>query len=164
MPARHQLEDRDMQSLTRLILALVMGLAFTPLARAAAADEVLALYNRFASAQNARNLDAVGAQFIDSPDFLWVSDGKSFWGRKATLERMSQFQRAEVWRVEPALDQAKVVEVTDTSAFLHMPLDLVIGDAAKPDRITFLVSILCVKSGSDWKIAALFTTTAKPDE
>ncbi len=72
------------------------------------------------------------------------------------------FQASEVWRVEPNLEQADVVEVNAETAFLHMPLELVIGAAAKPDRLAFLVSILCVKDHADWKIAALFTTARKP--
>jgi len=127
------------------------------------AKDILELYSGFYNAQNRRNIDEVGAQLLDSSQFLWVSDGKSIWGRTATLERMSQFQGAEVWRVEPDLKTAKVVEVTDSSAFLHLKLDLVIGATAKPDTIGFLVSALCVKTNKGWKIAALFTTTAKPE-
>ncbi len=145
-------------------LAIMLAVTMSPVAtRAGTPDEVLSLYKNFASAQNARNLSEIGAQFLDSPDFLWVSDGKSFWGRKAVLERMSLFQGAEVWRVEPGLDKARVIELNGTSAYLHLPLDLVIGTAAKPDRISFLVSMLGVKTAQGWKIAALFTTTAKPD-
>ena len=152
-----------MNAFLRAFAFLLATMAFSPSSHAGTPEEVLSLYSHFSSAQNARDLEKVGAQFLDSPDFLWVSDGKSFWGRKAVLERMSQFQGADVWRVEPALDKARVVEVSATSAFLHLPLDLVIGAAAKPDRISFLVSMLCVETAQGWKIAALFTTTAKPD-
>ncbi len=144
-------------------LALVLFvIACTAAARAAPADDIRATYDRFAAAQNARDLKAIGAVFIDGPDFLWVSDGQSFWGREAVLERMSSFQQAEIWRVEPALDKARAVMVTETSGFLHLPLDLVIGaKTSDPDRLTFLVSVLCVKTSEGWRIAALFTTTAK---
>ena len=146
-----------------LAAGFAAALAAPSLAQAVAKDKVLALYNRFLTAQNARNLAEVGAQFIDGPDFLWVSDGKSIWGRAAALERMGKFQGAEVWRVEPALDTARVVEVNEGAAYLHLTLELIIGDAVKPDRITFLVSMLGVRMAKGWKIAALFTTTAKPE-
>ena len=152
-----------MQALRKIALGTGLFLAGCAAARAGAAEDVLALYQKFAAAQNQRNLEQVGSHFIDGPQFLWVSDGKSFWGRPAALERMGQFQGAEVWRVEPALDRARIVEVTPGSAYVHLPLDLVIGPAAKPDRITFLVSMLGVSTPQGWKIAALFTTTAKPD-
>ena len=93
--------------------------------------------------------------------FLWVSDGMSFWGPDALVKRMAEFQLAEVWRVDPDLAKAAIVEVDDGAAYIHMPLALTIGLKAKPDVIRFLVSILCVKKAEGWRIAALFTTTEK---
>jgi ketosteroid isomerase-like protein len=143
-------------------LALVAGLAAAPPASAgAAADAARATYLRFAAAQNARDLDAVGALFVDGPRFLWVSDGMSFWGRAAVLERMSLFQEAAIWRVDPALDEAVAVELDDKAAYLHLPLTLTIGAADGPEAFRFLVSVLCVETQAGWRIAALFTTTAK---
>ena len=49
--------------------------------RPTTASEVRALYQRFAAAQNARDLEQVRPLLLDSPTFLWVSDGQSFWGR-----------------------------------------------------------------------------------
>ena len=130
---------------------------------AAVPDDILALYQRFYTAQNAHDLKAVAQTLRDSPDFLWVSDGKSIWGRDKTLQRMSSFQSADVWRVEPNLKEARVVEVNDGTAYLHLTLDLVIGAKDKPDRFPFLVSMLCARTDEGWKIAALFTTTPKPE-
>ncbi len=93
-----------------------------------------ALYGRFAAAQNARDLAAVKALLIDSPDFLWVSDGKSVWGRDALVERMGRFQTLEVWHVEPLLDRARVVAVSEDVAYLHMPLDLHLGGKSSAIR------------------------------
>ena len=152
-----------MRMRVRFFIALCCMLLAGP-AFAGADDEVRALYQRFAAAQNARDAKAIAAQLLQSQTFLWVSDGKSIWGTEATIERMTSFQAAEVWRVEPRLGEAKVIPVGADAAYLHMPLDLVIGSKEKPDRLAFLVSILCVKAGTDWKIAALFTTTAKPEK
>jgi hypothetical protein len=99
---------------------------------------------------------------LDSPDFLWVSDGKSVWGRDALIERMGRFQTLEVWRVEPLIDRARVVEVAPGVAYLHMPLDLHLGSKAEPSITRFLVSILCRKTDAGWRIAALFTTLDNP--
>jgi uncharacterized protein (TIGR02246 family) len=125
-------------------------------------DEVLALYGRFAAAQNARDLAAVRALMIDSPDFLWVSDGKSVWGPDDVIARMSGFQRLEIWRVEPLLDKARVVPVAPQAAFLHLPLDLHLGSRAEPSVTRFLVSMLCRRTDGGWRIAALFTTLDNP--
>jgi ketosteroid isomerase-like protein len=132
-------------------------------ARADMRSDVLSLYDRFAAAQNARDLAAVKALLLDSPDFLWVSDGKSVWGRDALIERMGRFQTLEVWRVEPLLQRARVVEVAPTAAYLHMPLDLHLGSRAEPTVTRFLVSILCRKTEAGWRIAALFTTLDNPE-
>jgi hypothetical protein len=66
-----------------------------------------------------------------------------------------------VWRVDPDLADAAIVEAGDGAAYIHMPLTLTIGLKAKPDVIHFLVSILCVKQAERWRVAALFTTTEK---
>jgi ketosteroid isomerase-like protein len=144
------------------IASLAMCLLAPPAARADNSDDVRALYDQFVHAQNDRDLKRVEDLLLDSPKFLWVSDGMSVWGRKALIDRMSIFQRSEIWHVTPDLSQAVPVELDDTSAFLHLPLELAIGSKIPgPDKIRFLVSVLCVKTGQGWRIAALFTTTEK---
>ncbi|OYX25106.1 MAG: hypothetical protein B7Z10_07375, partial [Rhodobacterales bacterium 32-66-7] len=83
----------------RKVFALLLALC---LALPAAADpeaEIRALYAAFVAAQNARDIDAVRPLLSDSPDFLWITDGRPVWGRDAMLERMAGFQTAEVWLV-----------------------------------------------------------------
>ena len=144
------------------IAALAFALVATPVG-AAPADDVRAAYLAFAAAQNARDIARVRPLLSDAPDFLGVSDGKTFWGREAMLERMAAFQQAPVWRVEPDLDRAATVLVVADVAYIHIPLTLVIGSADAPDRLRFLVSILFQRQGERWVVAALFTTTAKPE-
>lgn len=144
----------------RQALALFL-LMVPPAAAADPADAVRSLYERFAAAQNAHDLAAVRPLLLDGPQFLWVSDGQSFWGPDAVLARMASFQRAEVWRVEPDLARAVAIPVRDGVAYLHLPLVLVIGPKANPDHLRFLVSMLGVETATGWKIAALFTTTEK---
>ncbi len=148
-----------------MLIALVLfSLLRAPAARADDAPdaEIRALYERFAAAQNARTLDAVRPLFTDSPRFLWVSDGMSFWGRDAVLERMAAFQTYEIWRVEPELARASIVSMSPDVAYLHLPLSLTLGARDPgPDRFGFLVSVLCVRTDQGWRIAALFTTRAK---
>jgi ketosteroid isomerase-like protein len=148
--------------LFRSALAGALLLVGSAAAMADTRDEVLTVYRGFAEAQNARDLDRIGAYFVDGPDFLWVSDGQSIWGRPDVLERMSGFQKAEVWHVVPDLDHARVVELDPDVAMLHMPLVLELGSAASPDRLRFLVSILFRNQQDGWKIASLLTTTQKP--
>ena len=145
----------------RALLACLL-LVSAPAVAGEPAAEVRALYERFAAAQNGRTLARVRPLLLDSPRFLWVSDGQSFWGPDAVLARMASFQTAAVWRVEPDLARAVAVPVRDGVAYLHLPLVLVIGNAEHPDRLRFLVSMLGVETEQGWKIAALFTTSEKP--
>ena len=145
----------------RLLLVLLL-LAAAPVSAEDSSGAVRALYERFAAAQNAHDLAAVRPLLLPGPEFLWVSDGQSFWGADAVLARMASFQTAPVWRVEPDLARAVAVPVRDGVAYLHLPLVLVIGNSEHPDRLRFLVSMLGVETAQGWKIAALFTTTEKP--
>jgi hypothetical protein len=140
--------------------ALLAAVATSP-ALADAGGEVRAVYERFLEAQNARDLGRVRQVLLDSPRFLWVSDGMSVWGPDALVARMSLFQKAEVWRVDPDRAKAVAVEVDNGAAYLHLPLVLTIGPAAHPDRLRFLVSVLGVETAQGWRIAALFTTNQK---
>lgn len=129
-----------------------------------ATETIMAVYRDFVAAQNARDIEAVGAFFIDGPEFLWVSDGRPYWGREATLERMALFQGAEIWRVIPDLENARAVMLGAEVAMLHFDLILEIGSAVSPSRLPFRVSILFVDRGAHrggWRIASLITTEDK---
>jgi ketosteroid isomerase-like protein len=145
-----------------LILVFALTVCRTPAAIADTASDVKSLYDRFLAAQNARDLDAVRQVLLPTPEFQWVSDGKSFWGADELVQRMSQFQNAEVWQVTPDYTRSRVVEVATDAAYLYQPLTLRIGPAAKPSEIPFLVNVLSVRTAEGWRIAALFTTTEKP--
>jgi uncharacterized protein (TIGR02246 family) len=143
-------------------IVVVSVLLATTAVRAATGDDVRAVYERFYTAQNARDLDRVREVLWEDPSFLWVSDGQSFWGREVMLARMAAFQEYDVWHVVPALDRARVVEIGPGAAYLHLPLALTFGQKSPgPSIYRFLVSMLCLKTDSGWKIAALFTTTEK---
>jgi uncharacterized protein (TIGR02246 family) len=145
----------------RTLVALSVVVALAGPASADPQDEVRALYETFAAAQNARDLGAVRAVLSDSPDFLWISDGRPVWGREAMLERMAGFQKAEVWRVEPEYEVSRVVMLDGDTAVFHVPLVLVIGSSAEPARLKWLVEVLCQREDGRWRIAGLFTAEDK---
>ena len=116
----------------RLLIFVVMLLAPVS-AGAGTKDEVLAAYQAFAEAQNTRDPARIRQWLDETPDLLWVSDGKSFWGADAIFARMTGIQKAEAWRVEPELAAAHIVGLGDDIAMLHMPLTLVIGKATAPE-------------------------------
>jgi hypothetical protein len=51
--------------------------------------------------------------------------------------------------------------VAEGAAYLLLPLTLVIGAAADPARLRFLVGMLARREAEGWRIAALFTTEDK---
>lgn len=75
---------------------------------------VLDTCQAFAKAQNARDIAGVRASLSDRPDFLWVSDGKSYWGRETMLKRMATFQKADVWHGTTDLDDVTIAALLTT--------------------------------------------------
>src|SRR3954447_11216778 len=88
-----------------LAIALLAGLAGR--ATAGPAEEARRLYAEFVAAQNANDLARVRSLLLDSPRFLWVTNGLSVWGPDATVTRLAGFHTHEVWRIDPDLDRAR---------------------------------------------------------
>jgi uncharacterized protein (TIGR02246 family) len=147
--------------MTRHLLALVAALFLAFPATADQKADIRALYDAFVSAQNRHDIDAVRPLLSDSPDFLWISDGRPVWGREAMLERMADFQSAEIWRVEPEYDASRVILLDEDSAVFHLPLVLVIGSEAAPSRLPWLVEVICQKEAGGWRITGLYTAQDK---
>ncbi len=142
-------------------IILALGIA---LARPAAADpeqEIRDLYAAFVTAQNEHDIDAVRSLLSDRPDFLWISDGRPVWGREAMLARMADFQKAEVWRVEPEYAASQVIRLDEDTAVFHLPLLLVLGTKADPAQLKWLVEVICQKEAAGWRIAGLYTAQDK---
>src|SRR5258708_19747868 len=128
-------------------LAFLAAVFATPRAKADPSDEVRAVYRQFATAKNMRDLDKVGSLLLDSPNFLWISDGKAIWGRDAVLKRMALFQEARIWHVEPALDKSVAVAVSDNTAFLHLPLELTLAfSPVHPHPLRSLLTLFCLRT------------------
>ena len=142
-------------------LTLALGIAFASPAMADPQQEVRDLYAAFVTAQNQHDIDAVRPLLSDRPDFLWISDGRPVWGREAMLARMADFQKAEVWRVEPEYAASRVILLDDDTAVFHLPLLLVLGTKADPARLKWLVEVICQKEATGWRIAGLYTAQDK---
>ena len=143
----------------RGILPLLLALA-TPV-HADQQQEIRALYGAFVTAQNAHDIDAVRPLLSARPDFLWITDGRPVWGREAMLDRMAEFQKAEVWQVVPEYDASQVILLDDDSAVFHLPLLLIVGSKAKPAQLPWLVEVICQKEPDGWRIVGLHTAQDK---
>lgn len=143
--------------LSRRSLAALPLLVSVP-AQADPLDEVRETYRRFVAAQNSRDADAVRGFLLDSRDYLWISDGRAYWGPEAMLARFSGFQRLEIWEARPDWAGMRGVLVAPDVALLHFQLDLALGSRAAPDVFHFLIGALFRRVAPGWRIAALFTT------
>jgi uncharacterized protein (TIGR02246 family) len=147
--------------MTRWLLAAGLCLGLYGPAQADQAQDIRDLYASFAAAQNAHDIDAIRGFLSESPDFLWITDGKPLWGRDEMITRLASFQKSEVWRVEPEYTTARVVVLDTNTAVYHIPLVLVVGSKADPARLKWLVEVLCHKEAAGWRIAGLFTAQDK---
>lgn len=145
-----------MRSMVMAVVALLAGLAGPAAARPA--EEAQRLYADFVAAQNANDLVRVRGLLLDSPRFLWVTNGLSVWGPDAAIARLARFHASEVWRIDPDQNRTRAVEVAPDVAFLHLPLTLTVGPAANPQHYRILISALFADTPVGWRIAALFTT------
>lgn len=139
------------------VLLLALGLA-AGRAEAGPAEEARRLYAEFVEAQNAHDFERLRGLLLPSERFLWVTNGLSVWGPEAMLARLARFHANEVWRIEPAFERARAVEVNAATALLHVPLVLVVGSRAAPQRYRILITALAAETAAGWRIAALLTT------
>jgi uncharacterized protein (TIGR02246 family) len=142
-------------------LTLALGIALASPASADPQQDIRDLYTAFVTAQNRHDIDAVRPLLSVRPDFLWISDGRPVWGREAMLARMADFQKTEVWRVEPEYDASRVILLDEDTAVFHLPLLLVLGSKADPARLKWLVEVICQKEEAGWRIAGLYTAQDK---
>jgi ketosteroid isomerase-like protein len=140
------------------IVAMTMSMVVTIVSAAWAGteDEVKAIFGKFAAAQNAHDLKAVGEILQDSPQFLWITRGTPYWGRDAALKRFGEYYQG-TWALEPKLDEIKVVELSPGVAQLLAPTVFKIapaGQSAQP--ALFLLNHIYVKTADGWKLASIF--------
>jgi uncharacterized protein (TIGR02246 family) len=153
----------------RMLVALVVGavlvLGSLPLsgrANAEAEAEIRAVFERFVSAQNAHDLQAVGEILSDSEDFLWITRGTPVWGRQAALDRFEALYEG-TWSLEPKMGEFKVLELGEDSAQLFVPVTFMIapaGQTAQPSD--FLMNQTLVKTAAGWKISSILPILIPP--
>jgi uncharacterized protein (TIGR02246 family) len=135
---------------------LALTLLTTGAAQAGTEDEVKAVFAKFAAAQNAHDLKAVGEILQESPEMFWITRGQVYWGRDAALKRFEEYYRG-TWELEPKANEIKVIELSPGVAQLFAPTTFRIappGQVAQPSF--FLLNQIYVKESSGWKLASIF--------
>ena len=118
-------------------------------------DEVRSTFDRFVTAQNAHDINAVGALLLGSPDFLWVTRGAPVWGQDAALKRFAALYEA-TWRLDPELTSLKVIMIGEGVAQVYVPIMFTIGATGQPPQQTkFLMNLVLVKTQAGWKLSTI---------
>jgi ketosteroid isomerase-like protein len=143
------------RKLVAAVLLAALTISGATQVRAAAEDEVKALFRQFIDAQNAHDLNAVGDILQDSPQFLWITRNAPVWGRDAALKQFDAFYQG-TWLLEPQLDQVKVSELSPGVAQLFVPAVFTIAPASQPVQPRrFLLTQTYAKTPHGWKLASI---------
>lgn len=136
------------------------SLAVGSSARAGTEDDIKALFTRFAAAQKAHDVTAVGEMVLDAPNFLWITRGTAVWGRTETLKRFTALY-AGTWQLEPEMSELKVIVARADTAQLFVPILFRISPAGQPATATrFLMNQTFVKMAAGWKLASILPIPA----
>lgn len=142
--------------------AFFLMLSFAGGAQAETQEDVKGRFDAFVAAQNAHDVEAVGALLQDSPDFLWITRGAPIWGRDAALERFKTLYQG-TWSLDPMTEELKIVELGPDVAQLYVPVTFMIapsGQEAQPMR--FLLNQIWLRTGGEWKISSILPIPVPP--
>jgi hypothetical protein len=125
--------------------------------------EVMAVFARFISGQNAHDRAVVSEVLLDSKDFVWAQyGGGSIWGYKEAMEAFAEGWKG-TWKLDPQLKELRIASVAPGAAVLITPLLFTEGDPGKePSTIPIRWGGVFVKTKSGWRIASIFITPRAP--
>jgi ketosteroid isomerase-like protein len=135
------------------------GQAQSPDAQAAA-QEIMAFFDQFVTAQNAHDPTAVGDLLWDNPGFLWITGGNLIRGKDAALQRFGTLYTG-TWHLDPKLDQLQITKVSADVAGIYDRIDFTIGAAGQTATTTqFLWNAVVVKTQKGWQVASILPIAA----
>lgn len=133
-----------------------------PSSAATPEQEVRATFDRFVAAQNAHDIRAVESLLLDSPQFLWVTRGSAVWGRGEALKRFETLY-AGTWHLEPEAAAFRLVLSRPHVAQIFVPIVYSVGPPGQaPQKTTFLMNQVLVKTDSGWKVASILPIPVPP--
>jgi hypothetical protein len=116
--------------------------------------EVLAVFGRFISGQNAHSRAAVADTLLDSGDFVLAQyRGDSIFGTHAALDAFEQSWRGP-WKLDPQRQELRISPLAPGTALLITPLLLTEGPTTVPIRWAGVF----VKARGGWRIGSICIT------
>ena len=146
----------------RFKLFFVAYLVFSGNAASAPEDDVKAVFDRFVTAQNAHDANAVRELLLDSPNFLWITRGTTVWGRDAAIKRFETLYEG-TWHLAPESSTVKIFMLSETAAQLYALIMFTTAAPGQPAQAgPTLMNQTYVKTLAGWRVASLLPISLPP--
>ena len=138
-----------------IALFFAIGVMLSRSAISAPEDDVKASFERFVTAQNAHDANAVRDLFLDSANFLWITRGTTIWGRDAAMQRFETYYQG-TWRLSPDSSSLKILMLGDSAAQLYVAIMFTTGAPGQsPQDGLALMNQTWVKTPAGWRVASI---------
>lgn len=145
-----------------IALLLAAGVMMSAPAVSAPEDDVKACFERLVTAQNAHDANAVRDLLLDSPNFLWITRGKTIWGRDAAMKRFESLYQG-TWHLSPDSTSLKVIMLGDSAAQIYAAIMFTTGAPGQPAQDgTTLMNQTWVKTPGGWRVASILPIPLPP--
>jgi len=141
-------------------MGLALAMSMVSMARADADppkawQDVRALVVRFNDAQNAHNLDVIGALLVNSPDFVWAVGPTVQHGRDAALGQLAAMYQAANWSVLPDYGALNIQLLGDDQADVTLPTQFKATTPLQDTTMQAVVHERAIKTSEGWRLSAV---------
>jgi hypothetical protein len=145
-----------------VLLALLSLFTFSLHAQEKDAASIKVLYRQLIDAEDAHNVDGVRKILWDSPSTLFVAKTRTpaeggwagFWGTDVVMQHFHDILTGSTFRIDPDYNAYKTVFLKPDVAETYVPVKISVSYAGQtPVPKPFLMIVLWVKEGQEWKMA-----------
>jgi hypothetical protein len=119
-------------------------------------QDVRALVVRFNDAQNAHDLDVIGALLLDSPSFTWADGSETLQGHDAAVNRLAAMYQSGAWSVLPDYGSLNIRLVSPDAADVTLPAQF---KEDIPNQDTLVTSSVvyerAVRTPEGWRLSSV---------
>lgn len=118
--------------------------------------ELRELFDRFITAQNAHDSEAVADLLVRSPRFLWITPDGPVFGHRVVL-KWFEAQYRGVWSLKPDREIFRMLPVRDGVVQLQVPVEFTTGQPKlHPKTALMTMNQIAVLTPEGWKIAGIW--------
>ncbi|MCK1446717.1 MULTISPECIES: nuclear transport factor 2 family protein [unclassified Bradyrhizobium] len=155
------LKGRQVSRTICLAFLLIVSVGFAqtimlaPVRAASRVEDARAFYERFIAAQNAHDAATVESMLWRSPNFLWISRGKSVRGADEAMETYRGYYKG-TWQVESDMAHFEARELPNGTVQVLVPITFLRGEPGQPAQsATYLISQTLFVDSGGWHIATI---------